>query len=874
VTLQLGTLTLRNVRSYESATLAFGPGVTVLTGDVGSGKTSLLHAIEMALFGFAEVDAPYLVRHRTGDSSVSLTLSDGEHAYELARTFRRKTRRGREVFDAEEPSFRVDGELRTYSLTEFRQRVIELLGFPDNPNPRSRSDLWRWAVYTPQERMREILDDSEADARLATIRKALGLERYRLAADNAEVVASAIRARGRSHSDVAIGMRHFEEELAKAEEDRTSARAALSEAEAAAADARRLAAETEELLAHSESDRRRREGDRRHLEQLERDSHRLGEALQAAERRVEIARREARAQEAAANASEVSEERRAGAERIVAAAELELRSARAAAEDADRRAHELIVSQTAEDGVARTVRQLETALAAELEERQRAASALADAESRGPVREPVAPTNRTPEEIVSELRSTRVKERAAAELAAVRKSEARELSELLQAGRCPRCHQTVRPEEFADHRAEAERGANAAEDAVRALGERLGSLESERGSRERYDRARQAWVSREELCAATREALGRASARLEERERLLATARAELEAAAQARDEAAARAAATSGALERRARADGELDRARSARTELEKASVASERARASAVAAQGMMKAETDRLTELQEQESESRAAIAALSTGLEGAAEADRTHAELLGRRDQARRGELGSTGVRTAAAERLGFAEQRRAAAERGVAERRRHVDEADRLTRTAAFVAGPFRDALLDLERRLLGRAQAAFERDFARAFSVLVEDPGLVARCSPTFVPYVEIDGEMTPAAALSGGERTALALAFRLALGDVVRAAGRLRLDVIVLDEPTDGFSPEQVVRMGELLRTLPWGQVIVVTHEAGLAGIADASVRVRKDGGISHLEGTGAGPVAVEPAPRRARRRASRLDAAAPPAT
>jgi len=358
VTLQLGTLTLRNVRSYESATLAFGPGVTVLTGDVGSGKTSLLHAIEMALFGFAEVDAPYLVRHRTGDSSVSLTLSDGEHAYELARTFRRKTRRGREVFDAEEPSFRVDGELRTYSLTEFRQRVIELLGFPDNPNPRSRSDLWRWAVYTPQERMREILDDSEADARLATIRKALGLERYRLAADNAEVVASAIRARGRSHSDVAIGMRHFEEELAKAEEDRTSARAALSEAEAAAADARRLAAETEELLAHSESDRRRREGDRRHLEQLERDSHRLGEALQAAERRVETARGEARAQEAAANASEVSEERRAGAERIVAAAELELRSARAAAEDADRRAHELIVSQTAEDGVARTVRQL------------------------------------------------------------------------------------------------------------------------------------------------------------------------------------------------------------------------------------------------------------------------------------------------------------------------------------------------------------------------------------------------------------------------------------------------------------------------------------------------------------------------------------
>ena len=155
----------------------------------------------------------------------------------------------------------------------------------------------------------------------------------------------------------------------------------------------------------------------------------------------------------------------------------------------------------------------------------------------------------------------------------------------------------------------------------------------------------------------------------------------------------------------------------------------------------------------------------------------------------------------------------------------------------------------------------------FERSFAKSFSALVEDPGLLARCSPTFVPYVEIDGEMTPAEALSGGERTALALAFRLALGEVVRAAGRLRLDTVVLDEPTDGFSPEQVVRMGELLRELPWGQVVVVTHEAGLAGIADASVRVRKDGGASRLEGAGTVPGRT-PVVRRPRRRTTRVDA------
>jgi exonuclease SbcC len=381
-------------------------------------------------------------------------------------------------------------------------------------------------------------------------------------------------------------------------------------------------------------------------------------------------------------------------------------------------------------------------------------------------------------------------------------------------------------------------------------------------------------VAREELCDAARGALARAATRIAEHTTDLTTAREQFVLATRAREDVAGRSVAAAAAATRRARAESERERIRTALVDLERAAAASETLRAAAGAAHDLERVEIARSEELRQQSEELRTAMEALSAGLADSASADRTHGELLARRDEARRQELATTASRTAAAERLGFAEQRRGAAERGVAERRRHVDEADRLTRTAAFVAGPFRDALLDLERRLLGRAHAVFERNFARSFSALVEDPGLMARCSPTFVPYVEIDGEMTPAAALSGGERTALALAFRLALGEVVRSAGRLRLDTIVLDEPTDGFSPEQVVRMGELLRALPWGQVIVVTHEAGLSGIADASVRVRKEGGVSRLEGAGTAPGPTETTARRPRRRAARLDPVAPPAT
>ncbi len=200
--MQLRELRLRNIRSYESAQVGLGPGTTLLVGDVGAGKTSILYAIEMALFGFAVVDPTYLVRHGAPEAEVALVLEDGEHRYEFVRRFRRRTRRGREIFEGGELAFSTDGAKTQFSTTELRRRVIELLGFPDNPNPRSRSDLWRWAVYVPQESMREVLGE-RPEERLQSVRKALGLEEYRTAAENAQSVATELRRRSATSEEIA-----------------------------------------------------------------------------------------------------------------------------------------------------------------------------------------------------------------------------------------------------------------------------------------------------------------------------------------------------------------------------------------------------------------------------------------------------------------------------------------------------------------------------------------------------------------------------------------------------------------------------------------------------------------------------------------------
>ncbi|EQD48121.1 intracellular protein transport protein, partial [mine drainage metagenome] len=132
--MEIRRLRVQNIRSYESAELTFSSGTTFLSGDVGAGKTSLLQAIEMALFGFAEVEPEHLVRHQATRAEVALSFEGEGHRYEIVRRFKRVVRRGRTTFELERSSFSADGATAQYSQTELRQRVIELLGFPDNPN--------------------------------------------------------------------------------------------------------------------------------------------------------------------------------------------------------------------------------------------------------------------------------------------------------------------------------------------------------------------------------------------------------------------------------------------------------------------------------------------------------------------------------------------------------------------------------------------------------------------------------------------------------------------------------------------------------------------------------------------------------------------
>jgi len=185
----LNSLVIENIRSYTHEEILFPRGISLFEGDIGSGKSTILMAIEFALFGLGSQKAESLLSKKSETGYVILEFSVDGEKYEIKRTLKRKSIGVNQ--DPKNSWIKIGDSIEPLSPSELKQRVLQILKFNEPAEPTAESRIFRYAIFTPQEAMKEVLADSRK--RLGTIRRAFGIEDYSIAEANAKEVTSEIK---------------------------------------------------------------------------------------------------------------------------------------------------------------------------------------------------------------------------------------------------------------------------------------------------------------------------------------------------------------------------------------------------------------------------------------------------------------------------------------------------------------------------------------------------------------------------------------------------------------------------------------------------------------------------------------------------------
>ena len=806
--MRLRKLALANIRSYESAEVAFDEGTTLFEGDIGSGKSTILLAIEFALFGLGDTDSTHLLRHGAEAGEVALDFEAGGRHCQARRALRRTrtgAKGGRCVLT-------VDGQEEELSSSEMRARVLGLLSFREHPNPKASSVIFRYGVYTPQEEMRAILAPGKdvREARKQTLRRAFGIEDYRTARDNLKLLEREVNGRVEvfrersSRLDALAGqVTEARAEVEGVEKARAMKAVELEAARAAEAEA---AKRLEGLVAQEEAFGKAK--DAVAVRQTE---------WQRAKGEVDLAGERLKAAKAAA--AELSKITGKIKQLSLALDGLEPMEAKAREIDRLKDAHlRVLKSQGAlrarlERAEAAAVRKgvLESELAAS----QDPAEGIARVEREAKEAERSAAANAAEVEAAK-----RDLESLEAELAALEELKGRE--------ECPRCHQPLTAEHLETLKEEDARKRKALRGRMR-----------EGASKQRRD---------EERAAALRKELEPLRERASERSALVASIKHEAEEASKVVEArralealdpegvAASLRRAEEGfdpkALEGLRRLDKErhgLEQV--SRKHTEEAAKEAKLERALARATEEMSRAEAVL--------KEATAALSDIRTRHDEAALA-------RARAEHSRRVESRSAIASTLAGMATQLEDVRRRLAR--LEEESRELAAAKEAGAAYAHVLAFLKDclgpALEDVERTVMAALAEDMDASASRWFDLLVEDPDLELRVDEDFSPAVRQQEWDVDVAGLSGGERTSVAFAYRLALNGMVRRmAWPGGANLLILDEPTDGFSKEQLARMGAVLEQLEADQIVMVSHERELETFADRVYRVVKAGGKSSVQ-------------------------------
>ena len=186
----LQELKLHNIRSYTEETITFPEGTILLSGDIGSGKSTILLAVEFALFGTSRPDLPaeLLLRKGAVNAFVELTFVLNGQTIRIKRSLK-KEKRG----ITQQPGHLIINETKKDLMpVELKAEIVMLLGYPEEFISKNKNYIFRYTMYTPQEEMKLILQEKPED-RLDVLRKIFNIDKYKVIRENLQIYLKTMR---------------------------------------------------------------------------------------------------------------------------------------------------------------------------------------------------------------------------------------------------------------------------------------------------------------------------------------------------------------------------------------------------------------------------------------------------------------------------------------------------------------------------------------------------------------------------------------------------------------------------------------------------------------------------------------------------------
>ncbi len=801
----LNSLVLENIRSYIHEEVEFPRGITLFEGDIGSGKSTILMAIEFALFGLGSQKGESLLAKKADEGYVVLEFTVDDQKYEIKRALKRKISGVNQ--DPKNSYIKTNDEKEPLSPSELKQRILQILKFNEPGDARSESRIFRYAVYTPQEEMKKVLGD--AKTRLETIRRAFGIEDYAIAAANAKDVAASIK----------VQVARFEErfsDTAQLEDENKASKNLVNEinVKISQLDKERKDLESKNILV----DKKLKQLQKQNLEKVK---------LEGIKDKLEerITDDESDKESANSDMDDAQEELDEFKEKLDKLGKIKKPTAKTVAqikkeiEKFQKINDELVKSEGIVSELSSSISKLSNVSGKNKKEIQK------EITSKEKTLENIRKTFEESEKEIDGLQKQKTKHETNIE------NLQEDIGKFAKLGaKCPVCEQKITAEHLKDLESERTTKLNKLNTELKKIVDTFFDTKKHHTKLSTEIDKLESEISENQQMIPQIEEFDEKTAKFAQIEAKIK----ELQVQNKITKE----------------KFEYESDEPIEYLSGLKDALAEYENSLEMIVETEKNQEKTLKLITKYQTDLKSLNANIAKNKKDIQSIEKQVKTFAdiddEINSTEEEFKANNEKITLVSSLSAsskQNLENEQEKISINKEKIAESQKWKVEHGKFSEYFEWLTVFFIPTILQIEKQVLLSILQSFNETYHRWYSILVEDPTKESRIDEDFTPIVIQDGYDQEIGYLSGGEKTSIALAYRLTLNSLMRKETEsLKSNLLILDEPTDGFSKNQLGKIREVLDELKSQQIVLVSHEKELEAYVDNIFQISKEDGISKI--------------------------------